>query len=128
MIVVVGLQAYRVGGNQSSSWMLSGSRSAIRDPSGESAIGLKVMPFSARRPCHASRTSREDTVNAMWSRPVRNSLNVASGCAGYSRRPMSQPQSGAQERAHNAHRVRRHGVDTRRVVGSGRLWGVRRCH
>jgi hypothetical protein len=52
-----------------------GSRSTTSVPIGDSAIGLNGVPFSARTSCHASRSSRDDTVNAMWSRPVRNSLS-----------------------------------------------------
>ena len=54
--------------------MLSGSRSTTTVPIGDSTIGLNGMPFSARRSCQVSDSSRDDTANAMW---VKTSAELA---------------------------------------------------
>jgi hypothetical protein len=51
-------------GNQNSSWMLSGSRKTMTDPSGVSAAGVKVTPRCSSSLSHARSWSTLATENA----------------------------------------------------------------
>jgi hypothetical protein len=88
----------QMAGSQNSSWMLSGSRNTITDPIGVSAIGVYWIPRTDSSRSHSSSAARVATLNAKWSRPVRDSSkpSFSRPCRWHTHR--THPDSGSESR------------------------------
>ena len=122
-------EAAEDGSKNSSSWMLSGSRKTSAAASGIEfavATGENVTPASENRCAHVSRSSRLDTANDRWSRPIARlvesfAVAVLMLCESEPRSQAVVPQrtlSGGHHRA----RCTRPRDESRAHLGTRRRW------